>query len=173
MLVPICLVNYFLMVIKPHLSIILAQVHAGLWWDSSYEQMVSINILNDQPSNSTCIIIYEGPTAGLVFNMYIYDSHRALLVCVWSKAWECSATCQKLYGWQGGNTICKLGKLLDSNLFTWLCLCLFNMSHGQVSPIINSITFDLNSWSAVGYRYVLSMSEANDCILYLTFVIMC
>ncbi len=36
--------------------------------------MVSINILNDQPSNSTCIIMYEGPTAGVASNMYIYDS---------------------------------------------------------------------------------------------------
>lgn len=63
------------MVIKPHLSITPLQVHAGFWWDSSYEQMVSINILNGHPSKGTCIIIYvRQPAAGVHFSIFIYDS---------------------------------------------------------------------------------------------------
>lgn len=62
------------MVIKPHLSITPVQVHAGFWWDSSYEQMVSINILNDHPSEGACMTMHaRQPTAGARFSMCIYD----------------------------------------------------------------------------------------------------
>lgn len=64
------------MVIKPHLSITPVQVHAGFWWDFSYEQMVSINILNDHPSKGTCIIIYvRQPAARACFSMYTVFMH--------------------------------------------------------------------------------------------------
>lgn len=52
-----------------------AYIQAVVWCDSSYEQMVSINNLNDQslPSRN-CVIMYEDSTAGGAVNIYADDS---------------------------------------------------------------------------------------------------